>query len=224
MSAAYEHNELPALEYFLRYCRNRCVRAGTMIIHAGDRPESLYYIRRGSAEVLIEDDNGGEMVLAYLNDGDFLGEMGFFQTTGKRSAWVRARTDCQLAEMTYPLFSKLTRENPALVVEISTQMVARLAYTNLKVADLAFLDVSGRVAHALIDLSNQPDARTEENGVEIEITRPQIARMVGATREMVCRVMKVMEHQGLLRNTRKGVFVYDHALGRNRRYAGVSAA
>ena len=62
---------------------------------------------KGSVEVLIEDEEGNEMVLAYLNKGQFFGEMGLFNDQPARSAWVRTRSQCELAEMTYPRFRQI---------------------------------------------------------------------------------------------------------------------
>jgi CRP-like cAMP-binding protein len=72
----------------------------------------LYYIISGSVEVMIEDEEGNEMVLAYLNRGQFFGEMGLFYEQPTRSAWVRTRNQCELAEMTYPRFRQIAAESP----------------------------------------------------------------------------------------------------------------
>jgi CRP/FNR family cyclic AMP-dependent transcriptional regulator len=127
------------------------------MIHAGDLPDVLYYIVDGSVEVMIEDEDGNEMVLAYLNKGQFFGEMGLFYEQPTRSAWVRTRTECEIAEMTYPRFRQIASESPGLVFELATQLATRLDRTNRKLGDLAFVDVTGRVAHAIMDLCNEPE-------------------------------------------------------------------
>ena len=68
-------SDIPAINRFLSYCRIRTVPSKTVLIHAGDVPDVLYYVIKGSVEVLIEDEEGNEMVLAYLNKGQFFGEM-----------------------------------------------------------------------------------------------------------------------------------------------------
>jgi CRP/FNR family transcriptional regulator, cyclic AMP receptor protein len=97
--AVKQLTDIPAINRFLSYCRVRTVPSKTALIHAGDLPDVLYYIIRGSVEVMIEDEDGNEMVLAYLNKGQFFGEMGLFSDSQQRSAWVRTRTQCELAEM-----------------------------------------------------------------------------------------------------------------------------
>ena len=111
--------DIPAINRFLGYCRVRAVPSKTVLIHAGDTPDVLYYIIRGSVEVMIEDEEGNEMVLAYLNKGQFFGEMGLFADNQQRSAWVRTRTQCELAEMTYPRFRQIASESPGLVFELA---------------------------------------------------------------------------------------------------------
>ncbi|RYD83634.1 MAG: cyclic nucleotide-binding domain-containing protein, partial [Sphingomonadales bacterium] len=79
-------SDIPAINRFLSYCRIRTVSSKTVVIHAGDLPDVLYYIISGSVEVMIEDEEGNEMVLAYLNKGQFFGEMGLFHEAPTRSA------------------------------------------------------------------------------------------------------------------------------------------
>jgi CRP/FNR family cyclic AMP-dependent transcriptional regulator len=200
--------DIPAISRFLSYCRVRTVPSKTVLIHAGDLPDVLYYITRGSVEVMIEDEEGNEMVLAYLNKGQFFGEMGLFSDSGQRSAWVRTRTHCELAEMTYPRFRQIAAESPGLVFELATQLATRLDRTNRKLGDLAFVDVTGRVAHAIMDLCNEPDAMTHPQGMQIKVSRQELSRLVGCSREMAGRVLKVLEEQGLLTAHGKTIVVF----------------
>jgi CRP/FNR family transcriptional regulator, cyclic AMP receptor protein len=200
--------DIPAINRFLSYCRVRSVPSKTVLIHAGDLPDVLYYIIRGSVEVMIEDEEGNEMVLAYLNKGQFFGEMGLFSDSGQRSAWVRTRNLCELAEMTYPRFRQVAAESPGLVFELATQLATRLDRTNRKLGDLAFVDVTGRVAHAIMDLCNEPDAMTHPQGMQIKVSRQELSRLVGCSREMAGRVLKVLEEQGLLTAHGKTIVVF----------------
>jgi CRP/FNR family transcriptional regulator, cyclic AMP receptor protein len=191
--------EIPAMSRFLELCRVRSAPSKTVVIHAGDLPDILYYIVDGSVEVMIEDEDGNEMVLAYLNKGQFFGEMGLFYEQPTRSAWVRTRTACELAEMTYARFRQVATENPGLLFELATQLATRLERTNRKLGDLAFVDVTGRIAHAIMDLCSEPDAMTHPDGMQIKVSRQELSRLVGCSREMAGRVLKVLEEQGLLR-------------------------
>ena len=202
-------SDIPAINRFLSYCRIRTVPSKTVVIHAGDLPDVLYYIISGSVEVMIEDEEGNEMVLAYLNRGQFFGEMGLFYEQPTRSAWVRTRNQCELAEMTYPRFRQIAAESPGLIFELATQLAARLDRTNRKLGDLAVVDVTGRVAHAIMDLCGEPDAMTHPEGMQIKVSRKELSRLVGCSREMAGRVLKVLEEQGLLRATGKTIVVFN---------------
>src|SRR6201989_3627965 len=202
-------SDIPAINRFLSYCRIRTVPSKTVIIHAGDLPDILYYIISGSVEVMIEDEDGNEMVLAYLNKGQFFGEMGLFYEQPTRSAWVRTRSESEIAEMTYPRFRQIAAESPGLIFELATQLATRLDRTNRKLGDLAFVDVTGRVAHAIMDLCGEPDAMTHPEGMQIKMSRQELSRLVGCSREMAGRVLKVLEEPGLLAPTAKAIVVFN---------------
>ena len=197
------------LEGFLAQCHRRRYPAKSTLIYAGDKSESLYYIVKGSVTVIIEDDEGREMIVAYLNDGDFFGEMGIFeQQDDSRSAWIRTKTECEVAEINYSKFHELSENHPEYLYALGAQMARRLRNTTRKVGDLAFLDVTGRVARTLLELSKEPDAMTHPDGMQIKITRQEIGRIVGCSREMVGRVLKTLEEQGLVSVSGKTMVVY----------------
>ena len=201
-------SDVPAINRFLSYCRVRTVPQKTVMIHAGDLPDVLYYIIEGSVSVLIEDEDGHEIVLAYLNPGDFFGEMGLFGEDTNRSAWVRTKTQCELAEISYSRYRQLAEQDPGILFALAGQMAARLRSTSRKVSDLAFLDVTGRVARTLLDLCKQPDAMTHPDGMQIRITRQEIGRIVGCSREMAGRVLKDLEERGLIHVKGKTIVVF----------------
>jgi len=92
---------------------------------------------------------------------------------------------------------------------LATQLATRLDRTNRKLGDLAFVDVTGRVAHAIMDLCGEPDAMTHPEGMQIKVSRQELSRLVGCSREMAGRVLKVLEEQGLLRATGKTIVVFN---------------
>jgi len=196
------------LDYFLSQCHRRKYPSKSTIIYAGDKSDSLFYIIKGSVTVIIEDDDGREMIMAYLNAGDFFGEMGLFDNLDSRSAWVKAKTECEVAEISYNKFKETSSQDSRILYFIGEQMASRLRQTTRKVGDLAFLDVTGRVARTLLDLCKEPDAMTHPDGMQIKITRQEIGRIVGCSREMVGRVLKTLEDQGLVQVKGKTMVVY----------------
>ena len=208
MAIVAPSNDNKHLDYFLSQCHRRRYPPRSTIIYAGDKSDSLYYIIKGSVTVIIEDDDGREMIMAYLNAGDFFGEMGLFDKIGSRSAWIKAKTECEVAEISYTKFREITQHDPKILYFIGEQMASRLRNTTRKVGDLAFLDVTGRVARTLLDLCKEPDAMTHPDGMQIKITRQEIGRIVGCSREMVGRVLKTLEEQGLVSVKGKTMVVY----------------
>ena len=196
------------VEEFLSHCHRRRYPAKSTIIYAGDQGDTLYYIIKGSVTVVIEDDSDGkEMILAYLNPGDFVGEMGLFDQE-HRSAWIRTKTECEVGEISYGKFIELSHKHPEFLFAISKQIAQRLRNTTRKVSDLAFLDVTGRVARTLLDLCKEPDAMTHPDGMQIKITRQEIGRIVGCSREMVGRVLKDLEERELVSVAGKTMVVF----------------
>eukprot|EP01030_Chromulinospumella_sphaerica_P010213 gene10213-10020_t len=189
------------LDKLLMHCQRRRYQAKSNIICAGDRSETLFFIIKGSVTILIEDDDGREMIIAYLNAGDFFGELGLFEQAGheqERSAWVRAKAECEVAEISYAKFRELSQQDPDILYVLSGQIAQRLRNTTRKVGDLAFFDVTGRVARCLLELCKQPDAMTHPDGMQIKVTRQEIGRIVGCSREMVGRVLKDLEERNLV--------------------------
>ena len=193
------------LDIFLSKCHRRRYPSKSTIIYAGDKADVLYYIVKGTVRVLVEEQKDNkEMVITYLNAGEFFGEMGLFED-GVRSAWIKAKTDCKIS---YSKFSALRNTNPEFMFALTKQITNRLKETTKKASSLAFLDVTGRVARALNDLCMQPDAMTHPDGMQIKITRQEIGRIVVCSREMVGRVLKELEAQGLISVSGKTMVVF----------------
>ncbi|MBD1552092.1 cAMP-activated global transcriptional regulator CRP [Pseudomonas typographi] len=204
-------SKIKCIDKLLAYSQRRRYAAKSNLICAGNQSQTLSYIIKGSVTVLIEDDEGREMIIAYLNAGDFVGELGLFDPPpgdGQRSAWVRTRTECEVAEISYGRFRELAEQEPDMLYAISGQIAQRLRNTTRKVGDLAFFDVTGRVARCLLELCKQPDAMTHPDGMQIKITRQEIGRIVGCSREMVGRVLKDLEMQRLIAVKGKTMVVY----------------
>lgn len=196
------------LDNFLTHAHRHKYPNKTTIIHEGDHCATLYYIIKGSVSVILEDEEGKEVVISYLNPGDFFGEMGLFAVEEKRSACVRTKTECEVAEISYANFNIYAREYPEILFTLGTQMARRLRNTTKRVADLSFLDVTGRIANMLLELSKQPDAMTHPDGMQIKITRQELGRIVNCSREMAGRVLKHLEEQGLIDVHGKTIVVF----------------
>ena len=204
-------NTLPNVENFLRHCQRKSYKAKGMVLQQGAASDTLYLILDGSVSVMVEDESepGHMLVVAYLNPGDFVGEMGLFDDEEQvRSAMVVAKTQCEVAEISYERFHQIRTQFPDMLYAVSRQLGSRLRQTTRKLSDLAFVDVSGRIAHTLLDLCKEPDAMTHPDGMQIKITRQELGKIVGCSREMAGRVLKALEQDGLVSVSGKTMVVY----------------
>lgn len=197
----------PVVQAFVAMAHKRSYPPKHTIVHAGDVPQTLYLILEGSVSVLVEDTDGREMVLAYLNPGEFFGEMCLFPEQQTRTAIVRTRSPTLVAEVGYQNFRTFNREHPEIMFEVAGQLAARLRDTSRRLRDLTFLDVAGRLARTLIELTQQPDAKTNAKGVVVKISRQELARIVGCSREMAGRVLKKLEEDGLVATQGRSILV-----------------
>lgn len=203
---------IPNVEEFLRFCDIREYPNRATILREGEQSGKLYLLLDGSVSVMVEDeqDEDHKMVVSYLNLGDFFGEMGLFGPEDEASsAEVTTREPSKIAEISYERFIKIKTQFPDILFGIAAQMANRLRKTTYKLKNLAFVDVSGRIAHTLMDLSKQPDAMTHPDGMQIKITRQELGKIAGCSREMAGRVLKTLEAEGLVSVSGKTIVVYE---------------
>ncbi len=183
------------LEQIARVAVSRKVPRNTTIVLVGDHTDSLFVIVSGSAKVLNRDAEGNEVILTLLGAGECFGEMGLIDGS-PRSADVVASETCELLEIAKTDFIKALAANVELCLNIMKSLVLRLRVANRKIESLALMDVYGRVAKLLLDLSEQEgDVRL----IRRKVTKQDMAKMVGASREMVSRVMKDLEASNYIR-------------------------
>ena len=190
-----------AMERFLGACHRRRYPSKTAIIRPGDSANILYYVIDGSLTVSSEDEEGRELILAYLNRGEFIGEMGLFVEQAQRESIVRTRTAGEVAEISYErmfqlMEGPLREECPKILFAIGSQLTNRLLRTSRQVSRMAFMDVTNRISRTLLDLCQEPDAMTHPDGTQIRISRQELSRIVGCSREMAGRVLKQLEDDG----------------------------
>jgi len=207
------NNHQEALDHFLHLCHTRSYPAKTNIIRPGDVGDKLLFIIDGSVSITVDDEEGHELILAYLNRNDFIGEIGIFKGSETRTVTVKTRTKCQLAEISYDrlkqaLKKELLEYAPDILYMLGEQLSTRLLITSRKYQDLAFMDVEGRIARTLLDLCKEPDAITHPDGMQLSITRQEIGRIVGCSREMAGRVLKELVDKELISAHGKTIVVF----------------
>lgn len=191
--------------------------AKSLIVSEGDTPTEMFFVLRGSVVVLMEDPDGQELILSYLGPGEFFGELGFFGVDVKRSAYVRARTECEIARLGYDRLRRLVHERPGLLFHLTMQIAARLRATSEKLGRMAFLDVTGRIARTLLDLARDSQAVAHPDGTLVRMTREELGRVVNCSSKMAGRVLRDLEEQGLIQVHGKSIVVTEVAPEPDRR-------
>ena len=201
------------IERFLAHCHRRRYPTRTDVFRPGDPAGTLSYIINGSTSIITEEDDGRELVLGYLGAGEFVGEMGLFIETERREVALRTRTACELAEISYErlyqlLTGSLVADAPKIMWSIGSQLSRRLLDTSRKAGRLAFLDVTDRILRTLHDLSREPEAMSHPQGTQLRVSRQELSRLVGCSREMAGRVLKKLQADGVLHARGKTVVLY----------------
>lgn len=169
----------------------RRYRRGEIIVEQGRKSNALFILLTGRARVLTADNRGREVILAMLHPGDYVGEMSLIDNE-PHSATVRAEVQTDVLVLGRAEFSRCLPENSSLSYAILRGLVARLRNADRQIESLALLDVYGRVARTLLDMAE------EMSGVLVirnKVSRQDLAKIVGASREMVSRVMKDLEER-----------------------------
>jgi CRP/FNR family cyclic AMP-dependent transcriptional regulator len=172
----------------------RSTTRGSIIMAAGDPTDSLYIILSGRLKVMMSDADGKEVILSILGPGEFFGEMGLIDDN-PRSASVVAIEPCELLAITRRDFKKCMTDNAEMAMAVMRGLVRRLREADRKIGSLALLDVYGRVARLLLDMSETVDG---QKMVTKRLPKQDIAKMIGASREMVSRVMKDLQVGGFI--------------------------
>jgi CRP-like cAMP-binding protein len=178
------------------------LRRGETIVDQGKTSNALYIILAGRARVLMTDQKGREVILATLEAGDYIGEMSLIDNEA-HSATVSAESQTDILVLGRENFLSCLVENTAMAHAVMRGLVKRLRSADRKISSLALNGVYERVANALIEATVLDD--DGERCMRDKISRQDIAKMVGASREMVSRVMKDFEEQGFIETRDDGV-------------------
>jgi CRP-like cAMP-binding protein len=177
------------------------IKRGSNVVEQGKNSNSLYLILAGRAHVVMADNKAREVIVATLKAGDCIGEMSLIDNEA-HSATVTADTQMDVLVLGRDDFMRCMNENVAIAASVMRGLVQRLRHADQKIVSLALMGVYGRVANVLLEA-----AVTDENGerwIREKISRLDLAKMVGASREMVSRVMKDFEEQGFVQTQKDG--------------------
>ena len=172
----------------------RSIPRHTVVLNAGDSTDNIYFVVQRAVKVQVSDEDGREVILSKLGPGELFGEMGVLDDH-PRSATVLAVEPSQVVVMGKADFKQCLVDNPDVSLFIMRNLTKRLRMADRNIESLALLDVYGRVARLLLESADDVDGRKV---VTQKLTKQDIGKMIGASREMVSRVMRDLSAQGLI--------------------------
>ena len=197
----------PSLDAILRLTRRRKYRKDEIIFHENEVGDSLFIILHGRVKVAIFGDDGKEVTLSILSEGDFFGEMSLLDSE-PRSATTIAEDECELLALQRDDFNNALAQDSGMSAALIQVLADRLRKANHQISTLALLDVYGRVARVIQELAEEEGRRLKDG--QVVVRRPthlDIAHRIGSSRETVTRMMRDLEQNGHIGTQGREIFL-----------------
>jgi CRP/FNR family transcriptional regulator len=186
------------LESLAPMLAERTFKKGSVIFFEGDEGDDVFFIRSGAVQIYTFD-GAKKVILAYLRDGDYFGEMAMIKPGARRSASAEAAQLTKVYTLKRNAFERLILEHPRLAFYLLDDTMERLRKANQQIYDLTFLNVRTRIMKRLLRLAQENGTETPEGLlIGIKVTHQQMAEMVGAVRETVTKVFTELQEEGLI--------------------------
>jgi CRP/FNR family transcriptional regulator, cyclic AMP receptor protein len=179
-----------------------------VVLTEGEMGDSLYMIQSGKVKVFIGDEDGREITLKMLGSGDFFGEMSMIDKQ-PRSASVTTVESSTFLVLTHAAFEKCVEQSPRIANMVMLILAQRVREADRKIGTLALMDVYGRVASTLLELSVYSNGKLM---VGEKLSQQDLANMVGASREMVNRILKDLSDRGFISIQSKSITIINREL------------
>jgi CRP-like cAMP-binding protein len=196
----------PDLARVLEVARERAYPKNSVILFEDDPGDALYVVKQGQVKVVLIGEDGREVILSVLGEGDFFGEMALIDDE-PRSAHVIAMSDSTLLVLRREDFQGLLMQTPGIALAMLRELTRRLRRVDEKVGSLVLLDVNGRVARLLLDLAEEAGGER----ITRRLTHHTIAQMIGSSRETVSRTMRELVDKGFIEVSRRDIVIRDRS-------------
>ena len=196
--------EKDATGKILTHIHQRNFRRKTQIITEGDDSHSLYFLLDGQVKVYLNDDAGKEIIINTHKSGEFFGELGLIKSI-PRTASVITVTDCKIGVMQEVDFKRCLASHPEFSISLIQNLSTRLIDATESIRQLGLMDVYQRIAVTFLNLSEEKgDVRI----IPEKLTQQNIANRVGASREMVARILKDLRSGGYISQDSKSITIH----------------
>ena len=194
------------LQRVVEVARERSYPKNSVILFEDDPGDALYVVAKGQVKVVLIGEDGREVILSVLSEGEFFGEMALIDDE-PRSAHVIAMEDSSLIVLRREDFQGILMHAPGIALALLKELSRRLRRVDEKVGSLVLLDVHGRVAQLLLELADETDGQR----ITRRLTHHTIAQMIGSSRETVSRTMREFVDKGLIDVSRKDILIRDRS-------------
>ena len=198
--AGLSEDELSMLE---QHANTRTFPKNAILINEGDDTDSLYIIQSGKVRIFMSNEDGKEIILNEQGPGEHFGELALIDDA-PRSASVMAMKKTQVSVISRHDFRDVLGKHPDMAFSLIQDLSHRVRLLSENVKNLALLDVYGRVAKTLLGMARDIDGRLT---IEDRPTQQDIANHIGASREMVARILKDLETGGYITLTKKQILI-----------------
>jgi len=202
----FEGLERKALVALAQQLVSRKLPKNTIVISEGDATDALYVVVNGRVKVFVSNDEGREITLCTQGPGEYFGELALLDGDG-RSASVMTMEPCEFAVIERRAFLECLAAHPSMATPLIRNLSRRIRRLTNLARNLALLDVYGRIVRTLLDLAQGKDGRRV---IDEKLTHQEIANRVGASREMVSRIMKDLSDGGYVRNESGRLYISEH--------------
>lgn len=202
----FAHLEDAEIARVSQAAREKTYPKNSVILFEDDPGDALYVVLGGQVKVVLIGEDGREVILSILKQGDFFGEMSLIDDQ-PRSAHVIATQESNLLVLRREEFRHCMEETPRIALGLLKALSRRLRRADDKIGGLVLLDVNGRVARLLLELADEHDGEQ----IPRKITHHTIAQMIGSSRETVSRTIRDLSERGLIDVSRKAITIRDRA-------------
>ena len=192
------------LERVSEISRERAYPRNSVILFEDDPGDALYVVAQGQVKVVLIGEDGREVILSVMGEGEFFGEMALVDDE-PRSAHVIAMEDSTLLVLRREDFQGILKQTPRIALALLRELSRRLRRVDEKVGSLVLLDVNGRVAQLLLELADEAGSER----ITRRLTHHTIAQMIGSSRETVSRTMRELVDKGYIEVSRREIVIRD---------------
>lgn len=191
------------LQSIASHATNKAYPKNSIIINEGDDTNSMYVIEKGKVKVFLCNEDGKEVILKILGVGDYFGELAILDEA-PRSASIMTMEAAKFSVVSKAEFDQTLDAHPSIARTLVVELTRTVRRLTENIRNLALMDVYGRVARTLLDMTEEIDG---QKIIDQKLTHQDIAKMIGSSREMVSRIMKDLQKGGYVTCESKRIII-----------------